>query len=45
MLAVALGGGNCNALDKVGHGHFDVEFDEVGQWVELNVSGEVNGRN
>jgi hypothetical protein len=34
------GRGEGNAFDEVGHSHLDVQFDEVGERVELNVSGE-----
>lgn len=31
-------GGDCNALDEVGHCHLDVEFDHIGERVELDVA-------
>jgi hypothetical protein len=37
-LAVAAGGGDGDAFDQVGHGHLNVELDEVGEGVELDVA-------
>ena len=41
VLAVAARGGDGDAFDEVGHCHFDVEFDEVGEGVELDISALV----
>jgi hypothetical protein len=37
-VAGAARGGDGDAFDQVGHCHFDVEFDEVGEGVELDVA-------
>lgn len=37
-LAGLAGCGNGDALDEVGHGHFDVELHDVGEGVELDVA-------
>lgn len=37
-VARALRGRNCDSLDEVCHGHFDVELHEIGKGVELDVS-------
>lgn len=37
-VAGTAGGGDGDAFDEVGHGHFDVEFDEVCEGVELDVA-------
>lgn len=32
------GCGYGDLLDEVGHGHFNIKFNEVGEWVELHVA-------
>ena len=35
---------SCEARDERGHGHFDVEFDDVGNGMELDENGLVGQR-